>query len=216
MGVVYLYICSFPWTENHSLPKSFLVRVDYRLGILFFLLLLFTFELGSRTSQSNTRSFQMSYRNSVSQNEMRNLTRDVQTTSVSCSEKDVTRSYFDQSAKDSSKHANHAKANTKHSLHRCIFKKPYHSKKVAEEQRKTLNTQLRQKFVSPSDSLLSPCSMKLNDHKSKLFVAKSQPKRLDFARSKQSILTSSNADTELDNDDDDGDDDGDDDDLFIS
>ena len=159
VGVVYLYICSFPWTENHSLPKSFLVRVDYRLGILFFLLLLFTFELGSRTSQSNTRSFQMSYRNSVSQNEMRNLTRDVQTTSVSCSEKDVTRSYFDQSAKDSSNHANRAKVNTKHSLHRCIFKKPYHSKKVAEEQRKTLNTQLRQKFVSPSDSLLSPLSL---------------------------------------------------------
>ncbi|CAI4063915.1 hypothetical protein SUVZ_07G4540 [Saccharomyces uvarum] len=153
----------------------------------------------------------MSYRSSVSQNEMRNLTRDVQTASMSCAEKDVTRSYLDQSAKDSSKHANLTKVSAKHSLQRCIFKKPYQSKKVAEEQRKTLSTQLRQKYVSPSDSLLSPCSRKLNDHKSKLFVAKSQPKRLDFVRSKQSILTSSNADTEFDNDDDD-----DDDDLFIS
>ncbi|CAI2013750.1 hypothetical protein SEUBUCD646_0G04750 [Saccharomyces eubayanus] len=151
----------------------------------------------------------MSYPTSVSQSEMNNLTRDVQTTSMSCAEKDVTRGYFDQSTKDSSKHAHLTKVNAKHSLHRCVFKKPYKSKKVAEEQRKTLNTQLRQKFISPSDNLLSPCSRKLNDHKSKLFVAKSQPKRLDFAHSKQSILTSSKVVAESDND-------RDDDDLFIS
>lgn len=40
---------------------------------------------------------------------------------------------------------------------------------------------LRSKFASPTDRLLSPCSKKLNDHKAKLFGSKSKPMKLSFS-----------------------------------
>ncbi|QLG73033.1 hypothetical protein HG535_0E01170 [Zygotorulaspora mrakii] len=46
---------------------------------------------------------------------------------------------------------------------------------------KNQKPKLRNKFASPTDRLLSPCSQKLNDHKSKLFVSKSNPTKLSFA-----------------------------------
>ncbi|CAI6532509.1 AIS_HP2_G0020960.mRNA.1.CDS.1 [Saccharomyces cerevisiae] len=144
----------------------------------------------------------MTYRGSVSQDEMRRLARETQSTSISCTKEDKTAGSAEHSLKENRKHTHDVDACVRHSLHRRIFKMPYQRKRAAEEQRKSLNTQLRQKFVSPSDSLLSPCSRKLNDHKSKLFAAKSQPKRLDFAHSKQNILNSPNTDTEIDNDED--------------
>ncbi|SCV00016.1 LAMI_0G02322g1_1 [Lachancea mirantina] len=55
-------------------------------------------------------------------------------------------------------------------LHRSMFKKP----QAAELKSKS-------KFASPTDELLSPCSQKLNDHKSKLFSSKANPTKLNFA-----------------------------------
>lgn len=136
----------------------------------------------------------MIYRESVSQDEVTKLTREIQTTSVSYSKKDEVVDPSDQRLKKNLKDARNTETCVKHSLHRRIFKNSYRKRKAVDEQRKTLNMQLRQKFASPSDSLLSPCSRKLNDHKSKLFAAKSQPKRLDFVQSKQNILHKSNAD----------------------
>ncbi|AET37836.1 Bns1p Ecym_2080 [Eremothecium cymbalariae DBVPG len=54
------------------------------------------------------------------------------------------------------------------SIHKSMFKKQLPSQ------------HLKDKFASPTDSLLSPCSQKLNDHKSKLFKAKLNPTRLNF------------------------------------
>lgn len=45
----------------------------------------------------------------------------------------------------------------------------------------------RQKFASPTDTLLSPCSQKLNQHRAKLFVAKSKPTKLNFATKRQRV-----------------------------
>lgn len=44
---------------------------------------------------------------------------------------------------------------------------------------------IKSKFASPTDRLLSPCSQKLNDHKSKLFVSKSNPTKLSFSRKQE-------------------------------
>lgn len=63
------------------------------------------------------------------------------------------------------------------SLHKAIFKKH-----VTHGIQKVQKSKLRNKFASPTDRLLSPCSQKLNEHKSKLFVAKSNPTKLNFAR----------------------------------
>lgn len=40
---------------------------------------------------------------------------------------------------------------------------------------------LRNKFASPTDRLLSPCSKKLSDHKAKIFGSKSKPVKLSFS-----------------------------------
>lgn len=40
---------------------------------------------------------------------------------------------------------------------------------------------LKNKFASPTDALLSPCSQRLSDHKSKLFSTKSNPTKLNFS-----------------------------------
>ncbi|GAV52652.1 hypothetical protein ZYGR_0AG06430 [Zygosaccharomyces rouxii] len=60
------------------------------------------------------------------------------------------------------------------SLHRSMFKK--HAYKVAKSRL------VRSKFASPTDRLLSPCSQKLNDHRSKLFKTKSNPTKLQFSK----------------------------------
>ncbi|KAM3164177.1 Spo12 superfamily protein [Lachancea thermotolerans] len=62
----------------------------------------------------------------------------------------------------------HQAQDTGANLRRSMFKKP--------EVRP-----LRDKFASPTDDMLSPCSQKLNDHKSKLFTAKAKPTKLNFA-----------------------------------
>ncbi|CAG99747.1 Bns1/Spo12 [Kluyveromyces lactis] len=60
------------------------------------------------------------------------------------------------------------------SLHKAMFKKPSPHQL----------SEMKNKFASPTDDLLSPCSQKLNDHRSKLFQAKSNPTKLNF-QSKQ-------------------------------
>lgn len=45
----------------------------------------------------------------------------------------------------------------------------------------------RSKFASPTDNLLSPCSQKLNEHRNRLFVAKSKPTKLNFATKRQQV-----------------------------
>ncbi|BAO41344.1 spo12 super family protein [Kluyveromyces marxianus] len=60
------------------------------------------------------------------------------------------------------------------SLHKSMFKKPS-PHQISE---------LKNKFASPTDEMLSPCSQKLNDHRSKLFQVKSNPTKLNF-QSKQ-------------------------------
>ncbi|CDO94783.1 unnamed protein product [Kluyveromyces dobzhanskii CBS 2104] len=59
-------------------------------------------------------------------------------------------------------------------LHKAMFKKPTPHQL----------SEIKNKFASPTDDLLSPCSQKLNDHKSKLFQAKANPTKLSF-QSKQ-------------------------------
>ncbi|AEY96078.1 FADL140Cp [Eremothecium gossypii FDAG1] len=58
------------------------------------------------------------------------------------------------------------------SLHKAMFKKALPSQ------------QLKDKFASPTDSMLSPCTQKLNQHKSRLFKAAVKPTRLNFAQAK--------------------------------
>ncbi|AQZ11289.1 BNS1 (YGR230W) and SPO12 (YHR152W) [Zygosaccharomyces parabailii] len=60
------------------------------------------------------------------------------------------------------------------SLHRAMFKKQAY--KVAKTR------VMRSKFASPTDRLLSPCSQKLSDHRSKLFKTKTNPTRLQFSK----------------------------------
>lgn len=55
------------------------------------------------------------------------------------------------------------------SFQKSMFKKQFPSQKLKEQ------------FSSPTDSLLSPCSQKLNSHKSKLFKIKQNPTKLNFA-----------------------------------
>ncbi|SCW00815.1 LAFE_0C12618g1_1 [Lachancea fermentati] len=58
-------------------------------------------------------------------------------------------------------------------LHRAMFKKP-------------AALEMKNKFASPTDDLLSPCSQRLNEHKSKLFSANAKPTKLNFATAKHS------------------------------
>ncbi|CEP63128.1 Bns1p LALA0_S07e03004g [Lachancea lanzarotensis] len=57
-------------------------------------------------------------------------------------------------------------------LHRSMFKK---------QSQNQISLPVRNKFASPTDEMLSPCSQKLNDHKSKLFASKANPTKLNFA-----------------------------------
>ncbi|KAG0685598.1 hypothetical protein C6P41_004218 [Kluyveromyces marxianus] len=71
---------------------------------------------------------------------------------------------------------------------------PLHQKKQQETQFSSSSmfkkpsphqiSELKNKFASPTDEMLSPCSQKLNDHRSKLFQVKSNPTKLNF-QSKQ-------------------------------
>lgn len=81
---------------------------------------------------------------------------------------------------------------SKSSLHRAICKKRGSGDGVAKVQK----LRIRHKFASPTDSLLSPCSQKLTQHKAKLFVAKSNPTKLNFATKHQQ-----NSDEDEDEDD---------------
>ncbi|SCU86707.1 LAFA_0E02542g1_1 [Lachancea sp. 'fantastica'] len=58
-------------------------------------------------------------------------------------------------------------------LHRSMFKR-----------QNQISMPARNKFASPTDDMLSPCSQKLNDHKSKLFTSKANPTKLNFATRK--------------------------------
>ncbi|CCD24566.1 Bns1p NDAI_0D02520 [Naumovozyma dairenensis CBS 421] len=99
---------------------------------------------------------------------------------------------FDETNKEN--HYTHLPIGTNtsiNSLHKSIFKKhtfnTYNSK-ISNAQLKKLNSiKMNNKFFSPTDKLLSPCSQKLNDHKSKLFVNKSNPTKLNFALNKRNM-----------------------------
>ncbi|KAG0672068.1 hypothetical protein C6P45_004083 [Maudiozyma exigua] len=73
------------------------------------------------------------------------------------------------------------------SLQRSVFK----SKKTVDHfsrrtrNQKNIQLQLRDKFASPTDTLLSPCSRKLNDHKTKFLLTKSNPTKLAFGETKK-------------------------------
>lgn len=73
------------------------------------------------------------------------------------------------------------------SLQRSVFK----SKKAGDHfskgtrNQKNIQLQLRDKFASPTDTLLSPCSRKLNDHKTKFLLTKSNPTKLAFGEMKK-------------------------------
>lgn len=56
------------------------------------------------------------------------------------------------------------------SLYKSMFKKPSPQQV----------SQMKNKFASPTDELLSPCSQKLNAHRSKLFEVRSNPTKLNF------------------------------------
>ncbi|SCV02249.1 LANO_0F16270g1_1 [Lachancea nothofagi CBS 11611] len=62
----------------------------------------------------------------------------------------------------------HQAQNPGSSLHRSMFKKQN-------------PMPIKNKFASPTDDMLSPCSQKLNEHKSKLFTSKANPTKLNFA-----------------------------------
>lgn len=65
------------------------------------------------------------------------------------------------------------------SLHRSMFKKTTNASVTKNSNR--LKISLINKFASPTDRLLSPCSQKLTNHKSKFLLAKSNPTKLNFA-----------------------------------
>lgn len=129
----------------------------------------------------------MTCRRSVPQDEITKLVEGMQTTSMSCSRDDKVANPYDEVSKKKLGATVTIEPCLRRYLDGRIFKKPYQKRGATEDQRRNLATHFGQKLVSPSDSLLSPCSRKLNDHKSKLLATKSQPKRLDFAQSKQNV-----------------------------
>ncbi|QLQ77871.1 hypothetical protein HG537_0A01180 [Torulaspora globosa] len=70
------------------------------------------------------------------------------------------------------------------SLHRAALCRKRLSHGAVQKIHKLRN---RQKFASPTDTLLSPCSQKLNQHRAKLFAAKSKPTKLNFATKCQRV-----------------------------
>ncbi|KTA95187.1 Protein BNS1 [Nakaseomyces glabratus] len=48
---------------------------------------------------------------------------------------------------------------------------------------KRLRSILKQRFVSPTDAMLSPCSKRLNLYRSKVYAAKKTPRKLQFSES---------------------------------
>ncbi|EDO19202.1 hypothetical protein Kpol_1050p60 [Vanderwaltozyma polyspora DSM 70294] len=71
----------------------------------------------------------------------------------------------------------HGKLKSRVPLHKSIFKKP-----IDGQQKKQLELKLRTKFASPTDSILSPCSQKLNDYQSVLCKIRSNPTKLAFTK----------------------------------
>lgn len=72
------------------------------------------------------------------------------------------------------------------SLHRSIFKPKKifnHSLPSDSTTQKNVQLKLRNKFASPTDRLLSPCSQKLNNNKTKFLLARSKPAKLAFGAS---------------------------------
>lgn len=78
------------------------------------------------------------------------------------------------------------------SLHRSMFKKFNSDMSAMRVSKKDQTAKLRNKFASPTDRLLSPCSQKLNEHKSRLFKAKSNPTKLSFDKTEHPLAGSSN------------------------
>lgn len=73
------------------------------------------------------------------------------------------------------------------SLQRSVFKskKPVGIFSKEARNQKNIQLQLRDKFASPTDTLLSPCSRKLNNHKTKFLLTKSNPTKLAFGEMKK-------------------------------
>lgn len=71
------------------------------------------------------------------------------------------------------------KVSMAHSLHRAIFKKKQNDKSRNQQLPKKIS--LLNKYSSPTDNLLSPCSQKLNQFKSNIFkIRAAKPTKLKF------------------------------------
>ncbi|CCH62509.1 hypothetical protein TBLA_0H02230 [Henningerozyma blattae CBS 6284] len=102
----------------------------------------------------------------------------------------------------------------KNSLQKSIFKKSNpnsNSISVANYNSSIKNSlklivdkkiELSNKFASPTDQLLSPCSQKLNDHRSRILGKKTCPTRLNFAISNSKIDNSNSINNLLHSNDD--------------
>lgn len=60
-------------------------------------------------------------------------------------------------------------------------KNAYDEKKRLELRRKLELYKLKQRFASPTDDMMSPCSRKLYQHKSHIAMVKSNPHKLRFS-----------------------------------
>lgn len=83
------------------------------------------------------------------------------------------------------------------SLQKVIFKRNI----PGAINKKELKNEIRNKFASPTDRLLSPCSQKLNDHKSRLFKVKSAPTKLTFGGVNKSFSDKADKSDKSDGDD---------------
>lgn len=66
-----------------------------------------------------------------------------------------------------------------------------------KDKAKVSKLQIRTKFASPTDRLLSPCSQKLTKFKSKLLAQKVNPMKLNFVNKKLSKSASSDIDDDI-------------------
>ncbi|EJS43385.1 spo12p [Saccharomyces arboricola H-6] len=78
----------------------------------------------------------------------------------------------------------------------CIKKKIFKSDLLKQDPKRKL--QLQQRFASPTDRLVSPCSLKLNEHKVKMFGKRQKvnPMKLNF----KGPLATDSEDVEIDED----------------
>ncbi|CAI4052024.1 hypothetical protein N7582_005345 [Saccharomyces uvarum] len=86
---------------------------------------------------------------------------------------------------------------TSHTTSSSLIKKTIFKKDVLRQDPKR-KLQLQQRFASPTDRLVSPCSLKLNEHKVKMFGKKQKvnPMKLNF----KGHLEADSEDVEIDED----------------